>query len=253
MIRCIIVDDEPLALRQMRSYVARVDELELVGSFGSATEARKFIDMGGDVELIFCDINMPRQSGVEFVRALQEESSVGDATMVIFTTAHAEYAVEGFRLDAVDYLLKPLSFGDFSRSVARASSLYTLRQGGVSHNEAEVDANANSQDESQYITIKSEYRQVPICIRDIVFLESEGEYIRFHLSSGRAVTTFYRLKNMEAELPSTQFVRIHRSYIVNMDSIVSYERGRVYISDIDYLPIGQNYRDTFQSAMQSRR
>ncbi len=256
MIRTIVVDDEPLALRQMKSYLSRVEELELVGAFSNSEGADVAVEEQG-VDLIFCDINMPNESGVEFVRRILNRCEVQgvDMPMVIFTTAHSEYAVEGFRLDAVDYLLKPISFGDFAASASRACSLYSLRSGAVAANNVDdIEVEQGDVEESEhYITIKSEYRQVPIRVGDIVFMESEGEYIRLHLDSGRSVTTFYRLKNMEAELPAAQFVRIHRSYIVNLDYIRSYERGRIYISDESYLPIGQNYRESFMQTMESRK
>lgn len=240
--RTIVIDDEPLALRQMRSYVDRSDVLTLVGAFRDTYEAEAFLAREG-VDLIFSDINMPDRSGVEFVRIL---SLMESSPMVIFTTAHSEYAVEGFRLDAVDYLMKPLSYDDFSRSVTRAYSLYTLRQGVKS---AVGDEEDDAVVEEQYISVKADYRTVPIKISDIIYIESEGEYIRLNLVDGRKVTTFYRLKNMEAELPSTLFVRIHRSYIVNVAAIKSYDRTRVYLSDSDYLPIGQNYRDALSKVM----
>ncbi len=258
MIRTIIVDDEPLALRQMKSYVERLDGFELVGAFRNSLSADVVVERDG-VDLIFCDINMPKESGVDFVRRVLArcEANGSDMPMVIFTTAHSEYALEGFRLDAVDYLLKPLSFEDFSNSAKRAYSLYTLRSGVVSTEDEEMEDVVADEpletDADQYITVKSDYKMVPIKISDIVFLESEGEYIRLHIESGRSVTTFYRLKNMEAELPSSHFIRIHRSYIVNLNHIKSYERGRVYISDQEYLPIGQNYRELFQQTMSSRK
>ncbi|MFI3306174.1 MAG: LytTR family DNA-binding domain-containing protein [Rikenellaceae bacterium] len=259
MIRTIIVDDEPLALRQVKSYVERNERLQLIGEFRNAEGARKFIDyFDEEVELILCDINMPGESGVEFINSLHATTAL--PPMVIFTTAHAEFALDGFRLDAVDYLMKPLAYADFAHSVERAYSLYTLRSGAKGQNEEGIDPSDDGvetvaaaeeiepSDEGQ-ITIKSEYRQVPIRLSEIVYLESEGEYIRLHLANGRSLTTLYRLKNMEVELPSSHFVRIHRSYIVNIGAISSYERGRAFISDIDYLPIGLNYREAFREAM----
>ncbi len=238
--RTIIIDDEPLALRQMRSYVGRCETLTLVGAFRDTFEAEKFLRTES-VDLIFSDINMPERSGIELIKALESSSP-----MVIFTTAHSEYAVEGFRLDAVDYLMKPLSFDDFARSVDRAHSLYTLRHSAY----APSDESDEAIIEEQYISVRADYRTVPIKISDIVYIESEGEYIRLHLVDGRKITTFYRLKNMESELPSTLFVRIHRSYIVNREAIKSYDRTRVYLSEDEYLPIGQNYRDTLSQMME---
>ncbi len=257
MIQTIIIDDEPLALRQMKSYIDRLDNFELVGTFRNTKSAETAMEQL-NIELIFCDINMPKESGVEFIRRIlnRYEAEGRVMPMVIFTTAHSEYAIEGFRLDAVDYLLKPLSFEDIATSAARAYSLYTLRSGAIANDDATQESTIESEvieSEEQYITVKSGYKMVPIKVSDIIYLESEGEYIRLHLDSGRSVTTFYRLKNMEAELPASQFTRIHRSYIINLNFITSYERGRVYISEVDYLPIGLNYKESFALLMGSRR
>ena len=186
---------------------------------------------------------MPDLSGVEFVRSLV------DRPMVIFTTAYSEYAVEGFKLDAVDYLLKPFSFADFSRSAGKANSLYELR-----HNQRagvpEATPEALPKDK-EYISVKADYKVSLVKISDIVYLESEGEYVRMHLADGTTITTLFRLKNMEAALPSDMFMRVHRSYIVNLRCIKGYVRGRVFLSDTAYVPIGENYKESFQHYIDS--
>lgn len=248
MLRSIAIDDEPLALRQLGAYISRVETLEMVGKFRDAVSAEVFL-ADNQVDLIFCDINMPGLSGVDFVRNMQERMD-GAAPMVIFTTAYSEYAVEGFRLDAVDYLLKPFPFSDFERAVERAYSLFMLRQGQGREQESEIvgdDLQGDSLDEC--ISIKADYKVTLIKLRDIIYMESEGEYVRLHLHGARPITTLVRLKNMETLLPSSHFVRIHRSYIINLNSVKSYERSRLYIADEEYLPIGQNYRDSFYAAM----
>jgi len=169
--------------------------------------------------------------------------------MVIFTTAYSEYAVEGFKLDAVDYLLKPFSFADFSRSAGKANSLYELR-----HNQRagvpEATPEALPKDK-EYISVKADYKVSLVKISDIVYLESEGEYVRMHLADGTTITTLFRLKNMEAALPSDMFMRVHRSYIVNLRCIKGYVRGRVFLSDTEYVPIGENYKESFQHYIES--
>ena len=242
MLKCIAIDDEPLALRQLTSYISKIPYLDLVAKYNNALEAQQML-AGEKVDLIFVDINMPDLSGVEFVRSLV------DRPMVIFTTAYSEYAVEGFKLDAVDYLLKPFSFADFSRSAGKANSLYELR-----HNQRagvpEATPEALPKDK-EYISVKADYKVSLVKISDIVYLESEGEYVRMHLADGTTITTLFRLKNMEAALPSDMFMRVHRSYIVNLRCIKGYVRGRVFLSDTEYVPIGENYKESFQHYIES--
>ena len=242
MLKCIAIDDEPLALRQLKSYIEKIPYLELTATCNNALEAQQLL-ASQHVDLIFVDINMPDLSGVEFVRSLV------DRPMVIFTTAYSEYAVEGFKLDAVDYLLKPFSFADFSRSAGKANSLYELRQNQRA-GEPEATPEALPKDK-EYISVKADYKVSLVKISDIVHLESEGEYVRMHLADGTTITTLFRLKNMEAALPSDMFMRVHRSYIVNLRCIKGYVRGRVFLSDTEYVPIGENYKESFQHYIES--
>ena len=242
MLKCIAIDDEPLALRQLKSYIEKIPYLELTATCNNALEAQQLL-ASQHVDLIFVDIIMPDLSGVEFVRSLV------DRPMVIFTTAYSEYAVEGFKLDAVDYLLKPFSFADFSRSAGKANSLYELR-----HNQRAGEPEATPEalpKDKEYISVKADYKVSLVKISDIVHLESEGEYVRMHLADGTTITTLFRLKNMEAALPSDMFMRVHRSYIVNLRCIKGYVRGRVFLSDTEYVPIGENYKESFQHYIES--
>ncbi|HBL69756.1 LytTR family DNA-binding domain-containing protein [uncultured Alistipes sp.] len=238
MLKCIAIDDEPLALRQISAYIAKIPYLELAATFNNAIEAQQRL-ASERVDLIFVDINMPDLNGVDFVRALT------DRPMVVFTTAYSEYAIDGFKLDAVDYLLKPFSFADFSRAAAKANSLYELRQGRLPA-QPDSDSEATPKDR-EYISVKADYKVSLVRIADIVYIESEGEYVRMHLCDGSTITTLFRLKNMEAALPSEQFMRVHRSYIVNLRAIRSYVRGRIFLSDTEYVPIGENYKEAFQN------
>ncbi len=238
MLKCIAIDDEPLALRQISAYIAKIPYLELAATFNNAIEAQQRL-ASERVDLIFVDINMPDLNGVDFVRALT------DRPMVVFSTAYPEYAIDGFKLDAVDYLLKPFSFADFSRAAAKANSLYELRQGRLPA-QPDSDSEATPKDR-EYISVKADYKVSLVRIADIVYIESEGEYVRMHLCDGSTITTLFRLKNMEAALPSEQFMRVHRSYIVNLRAIRSYVRGRIFLSDTEYVPIGENYKEAFQN------
>ena len=236
MINCIAIDDEPLALTQLTGYISRVPFLNLVASCQDAFDAMSVLS-AQKIDLMFVDINMPDLSGVEFVRSLVSRP------MIIFTTAYSEYAVEGFKLDAVDYLLKPFSFADFSRSAAKANSLYELRHNQRPAQEGESEALPK---DKEYISVKADYKVSLVKISDIVYLESEGEYVRMHLADGSTITTLFRLKNMETALPSEMFMRVHRSYIVNLRCIKGYVRSRVFLSDTEYVPIGENYKESFQ-------
>ena len=241
MIRCIAIDDEPLALRQVKNYIKRIEKLDLVALCSNAIEAQELLKTE-QVDLLFVDINMPDINGIDFVRGLT------DPPLVIFTTAYSEYALEGFRLNAVDYLLKPFSFDDFSRAAEKACSLRELhrmrdeRAASVSTIESIDEASDNN----DYISIKSDYKVNLVRYNDIIYIESVGEYIRLHLKDGSKLTTLFRLKNMETELPQKNFMRVHRSYIVNIDYVSSFARGKIYLSNGDYVPISINYRDTFR-------
>jgi len=225
MLKCIAIDDEPLALRQLTSYISKIPYLDLVAKYNNALEAQQML-AGKKVDLIFVDINMPDLNGVDFVRALI------DRPMVIFTTAYSEYAVEGFKLDAVDYLLKPFSFADFSRSAAKANSLYELRHHQRPAQEGGSEALPK---DKEYISVKADYKVSLVKISDIVYLESEGEYVRMHLADGTTITTLFRLKNMETALPSESFMRVHRSYIVNLRTIKAYVKGRIFLNDAPFI------------------
>ena len=239
MLKCIAIDDEPLALRQITAYISKIPYKEMTATFNNAIEAQAYL-AGQPVDLIFVDINMPDLTGVDFVRSLTNRP------MVIFTTAYSEYAIEGFKLDAVDYLLKPFGFADFSRSAAKAHALYELRQNQRSASQKEMPE-AEPKDK-EYLSVKADYKVSLVRIADIVYLESEGEYVRMHLADGSTITTLFRLKNMEAALPADSFMRVHRSYIVNLRAIKAYVKGRIFLNDSnEYIPIGESYKEAFQA------
>lgn len=250
MMRCIAIDDEPLALRQVKSYIAKIAELELLDTFKSAIEAQHFLEQR-EVDLIFVDINMPDLNGIEFVRGLK------NPPLVVFTTAYSEYAIEGFRLDAVDYLLKPFSFDEFARSVKKATSLIELAQlRNTASDESIVSQIAADESQaetgSDYISIKADYKVSLVRHTDIIYMESVGEYVRLHLTDGSTLTTLFRLKNMESALPAEKFMRIHRSYIINLGHIAGYTKGKVYLDNNEDLPIGANYKEGFKEYIEQR-
>ncbi len=245
MIKCVTIDDEPLALKQLNKYVSQVSFLELAGSFTNSIEASAFVS-SEPVDLIFVDINMPDLNGLDFVRSL-----VGQK-MVVFTTAYSEYAIESYKLNAVDYLLKPISFSDFLRAANKCKHHHELLQTAaaqpavVAATEQEADDEADLTVENrEYISVKSDHKVMLVKIRDIDYVESESEYLRLYLNSGEIVTTLLRLKNIEPILTAGDFMRIHRSYIVNLKHIKAIAKGRVFLSDDVSLPVGDNYRETF--------
>ena len=249
MLRCIAIDDEPLALRQVENYIRREAGLELVALCSSAKEAEAVLGRE-KIDLMFVDINMPDLSGVEFVRGLEK------APMIVFTTAYSEYAVESFRLDAIDYLLKPFPYEDFSRAVKKAQSIAELLSMRAKSTEAEAsltrEDNNLPADEKDSISIKADYKVTLVKFVDIIYMESVGEYIRIHLNNGKRITTLFRMKNMEQAVPSKIFMRVHRSYIVNLNHVKGYARGRVYLSNDEYVPLSAYFRDQFREFMDSK-
>ena len=237
MVRCIAIDDEPLALRQIKSYIERTGSLELVATCRNAFEAQQILE-AETVDLIFVDINMPDMNGLDFVRSLTT------AHYIVFTTAHAEFALEGFKLNAIDYLLKPFDYNEFMKATQKVISLIDLverchaAESAVAQNEAE-------EADKEYISVKADYKTQLVKIADIVYLESAGEYVRLHIEGSSTITTLFRLKNMETTLPQETFLRVHRSYIVNIKRIASYTKGRIFLDNGEYIPLGENYKERF--------
>jgi two-component system LytT family response regulator len=172
--------------------------------------------------------------------------------MVIFTTAYAEYAIEGYKLSAIDYLLKPFGLNDITRASEKALSLYELLQLQRKHDakdeivedKEEVEA-SEAADGKGVLSVYADRKTNLVKLSNIVYLESAGEYVRLHLSDGTTLVTLFRLKNMESSLQSSQFMRVHRSYIINLAHISGYTKGRVFLSNDDYVPIGENYKEQF--------
>lgn len=243
MIKCITIDDEPLALGQIKAYISKVPFLEHVAEFSNAIDAQRFL-ANESVDLIFVDINMPDLTGTEFVRSLTTQRP-----MIIFTTAYSEFAVEGFKLDAVDYLLKPFSFADFNRSANKALSLYELIKGNSNPPSSESEADPS---DNEHISIRADHKVSLIKVKDIIYIESSGEYVRLHLADGSRIMTLFRIKNIETTLPSDMFMRIHRSYIVNLKCVTGYARGRVFLNNNEYVPLGENYKEPFQNYIKEK-
>lgn len=231
MITCIAVDDEPLALKQLTGYIKRTPFLQLSGEFLSANGASDFLE-NHSVDLIISDINMQDVNGMQFVKSLD------NPPLVIFSTAYEEYALEGFKVDAIDYLLKPYGYNDFLKAATKARQYIEWR-------EAAVQAGNNSSDDD-FIFVRADNQSVKVMFDSILYVEAMSEYIKIHFKEGKAVMTFMSVKLMSESLPANQFMRIHRSYIIALDSIASVRRGEVELTDGTVLPISASYKDDLQ-------
>ena len=236
MIRCLAIDDEPLALQQIVAYIGKVPFLELAAQCQSALEARQFLEQD-TVDAIFCDINMPDLNGMDFIKSLTVPP------LVVFTTAYSEYAVEGFRVNAVDYLLKPFGLQDFQRAANRIKERLDNSHLSTLNSHLESD---------DTIFLKTEYRIVKVSISDIRYVEAMSEYLKVYLQGeAKPIVTLLSMKKMEERLPEN-FMRIHRSYIVNLNMIQEVNKNRVIMDADTYLPIGDMYKDTFQQYLDTK-
>ena len=240
MLRVVAIDDEPLALRQLVAYINRVPELTLVARCQSAVEAAGVLSRE-QVDAIFCDINMPDLSGLDLVRSLRNG---GEAPLVVFTTAYSQYALEGFEVAAVDYLLKPFSINDFQRAVNR---LTERKQQQAALAEAKSQTAAESTAAEEVVYIRADHRTHALPLRDIRYVQAMGEYLRVYVGSQpRPLTALLSMKRMSELLPADRFLRIHRSYFINVNRIAHFAKGRVTLTDGTELPIGDSYRAAFE-------
>ena len=244
MIRCMAIDDEPLALQQIATYIGKVPFLELTAQCQSAVEARQFLE-NDTVDAIFCDINMPDLNGMDFVKSLTTPP------LIVFTTAYAEYAVEGFKVAAVDYLLKPFGLQDFQRAANRLQERLESPSSSLLAPRTSHLAPRTSED-SSVVFLKSDYRIIKVAINDIRYIEAMSEYLKVHLrNEQKPITTLLSMKKIEERLPHN-FMRIHRSYIVNLDDIREVNKNRVILDADTYLPIGDIYRENFQQYLDTK-
>jgi len=230
MIRCIAIDDEPLALKQIAGYIKATPYLDLTGVCESAIQAVKLLE-NTTIDLMFVDINMPDLNGMDFVKNLE------NPPMVIFVTAYSEYALEGFRVDAIDYLLKPISYSDFMKSANKVKLWFDAQY----RKPEEVKSN------KEFLFIKSEYKILRINFDDIRYIESMSEYVRIHLVGSKPVMTQLSMKSVEEKLPDDRFMRVHRSFIINLSKISVIERNRIVFDGSIYIPVSEQYKARFQS------
>lgn len=235
-IRCIAIDDERLALKLIETFVEQTPFIELAGTCDNALDAMKRV-AEDPVDLIFLDINMPRFNGMELARWIQEQLTV--PPRIIFTTAYNHYAIEGYKVNAVDYLLKPFSYEDFLRATTKVLQMIKQASNTVSEYKTEDDS----------FFVKVEYQWVRIRYDDILYIEGLKDYVKIHLeSTGKSVLTLTSLKMLEERLPSAIFMRVHRSFIVSLNKISSITKNSLFIGKRE-ISIGEQYREDFKSAV----
>ena len=227
MINCIAIDDEPLALALLKEYISKISFLQLSAVFTDAVEARAFLEKE-KTDLIFLDIQMPDINGVQFYHSMAQKP------MVIFTTAFSEYAVEGFNLNAIDYLLKPFEYDRFLKAANKAKEYFDFTQ--------------NQETRLSSIFVKADYQLVKVNLKDVLFIEGLDDYIRIHLADNKTVLTLMSLKAITEKLPVHEFIRIHRSYIIALDKIEKVNSRKVSVAGKE-LPVGISYAEEFSKAM----
>lgn len=231
MLTCILIDDEPLALNLLEGYVEATPFLKLVAKCSSAIAAIEFLEKQ-PVDLIFTDIQMPNLSGMEFSRLI-----LNTKTKIIFTTAFEEFALESYKVNAIDYLVKPISYPEFFTAANKAKQQ-------MFHDTKQVAVD-------DYIFVKSEYKLIKIELKDLIYIEGLKDYLKFYtVTSEKPILTLKSMKSLEEELPKNQFMRVHRSFIVNLKKVTTIERSRIVFGDT-YIPVSEKYKDTFLKFIKS--
>jgi two-component system LytT family response regulator len=229
-LRCAIVDDEPLALGLLESYVVKTPFLKLIGKYSNAVQAMKELP-DAEIDLLFLDIQMPELNGLEFSKMLPQH------TRIIFTTAFNQYALDGYRVNALDYLLKPISYVTFLEAANKALQWFELLQ-------------KPDKEEIKSIFVKSEYKLIQIELDKILYIEGLKDYIKIYVeNSPHAILSLMNMKAMEQLLPSSRFIRVHRSFIVQKSKIKVVDHGRI-VFDKAYIPISDSYKEAFQNFLQ---
>ena len=230
-IRCAVVDDEPLALGLMASYVKKTPFLELVGSYSSAVQAMQEMH-DHPADLVFLDIQMPELNGLDYSRMIPAR------TRVIFTTAFNQYALDGYKVNALDYLLKPISYPDFLQAANKAQEWFKLVE------QSDLSKQKEKTDEKQSIFVKSDYKLIQIELRNILYIEGLKDYVKIY-------EELMSMKAMEEMLPADRFMRVHRSYIVQKEKIRVIEHNRIVFGNT-YIPVGDSYKQSFQDFLNKR-
>ncbi len=245
IIRCLVVDDEPLAIDILKDYISKTPFLQLVNTYRNPIEALQAVQ-SGDIDLVFLDVQMPELTGIQFLKIANGKCKV------ILTTAYQEYALEGFELNVVDYLLKPIAFDRFYRAAQKAQELLGLSQALPNGNlhSALPEIAAKPSIGNDFIFVKTEHKIQKIYLNDILYIEGLKDYISIFTKSERVIT-LQSMKKMEETLPGYHFIRVHKSYIIALDKIESIERSRISIAD-KLIPVGDTYRDDFFKLIENK-
>ena len=237
-LRSCVIDDEPLASGLIASYIEKTPFMTLVGEFSSPRDAIQLI-LDGGADVVFLDIQMPQLNGIEFARIIPP------STRIVFTTAFDTYAVEGFRVNALDYLLKPVSYEEFLAAANRALQWVEMARSGSA-------ANSGSSSSNDYIIVKSEYKLVQIPVNDILYIEGLKDYVKIYTTDNdRCIMTLMSMKTLERSLPADRFMRVHRSFIVNTGKIKVIERNRIVFGKT-YIPVSESYKQAFSDSVTAR-
>lgn len=228
MISAIAIDDEPLPLEIIQRYCQELDFLSLEKTFTQTTEAKKYLQ-NYPVDLIFLDINMPSLSGIDFYKGLEQN------TMVIFSTAHAHYALDGFELSAVDFLLKPYSFERFHQAANKARDYYNF----LHHKQSAGE---------RHLFIRSDYSLLKLTVSEILLIEGLADYLKIHLDNGKVIITRMTMKGILSKLPEQEFIRVHRSFIVPLHHVEAVRNKTIYLTSTKEVPIGASYEEGFLKA-----
>lgn len=233
MLRVIAVDDEPLALGQLEKYISKVPFLSLTAACHSAFEAREVLE-SGEVDAMFLDINMPDLSGMDLVKTLKRPP------LVVFTTAYSEYAIEGFKVDAVDYLLKPFTLSEFITSAEKLRSRFDLIQA----------AGVGSDEANDFVFFKADHKIIKVDVSDIIYVEGMSEYLKIYVTGEQMPkVVLMSFSKLLEKLPATRFVRVHRSYVINLAKITEVRSGMILMTGGKTIPIGDSYRSTLMNML----
>lgn len=236
-IKCLIIDDEPLAQRVIEKYAQDLPFLEIVGKCNQAVEAIEYLHQD-QVDLMFLDINMPKLSGIDFLKSMKH------TPLVIITTAYAEYALEGYELDVVDYLMKPFGFDRFLKAVHKVQDvLITRRYPDEGGSKSEAVA------EEQFVFVKSGKKTFKVNLNDLLYVEALGDYVKIYTTE-RMIVSYQSLKHIESILPPAKFPRVHKSYLISLSRVEMIEGNQVRIKD-RYIPIGSNYKMEFEKLVKA--
>lgn len=238
MIRCLLVDDEPLALDILEGYVKTTPFLKLVSRCNSAIEAIQKIDEE-DIDLIFSDIQMPNLTGMEFSKML-----INKKPKIIFTTAYEEFALESYKVNAIDYLVKPIDYSEFFLAANKAKAII------LGKSEVTKVTQSKSYD-NEYIFVKSDYKLVKIELADLIYIEGLKDYVKFYtVNSEKPILSLMNMKSLEEELSEKYFMRVHRSFIINLKKVVTVERNRIVFGK-KYIPVSEKHKENFQKFINS--